>query len=218
MSDPNGIDPQIPKSILQRIREEQPNSETWSEDLRILLDPSVQCKSLVLPMTDIVKTRNHDYRYHWTYLKRGSYPDTRRYMELKAKGFTNATAYNPEQNPTGDVEVLVADIGSNFTEIFDGDRILMKAPRHIYNAYIKQHQMDSIRQTTRARTGQYEAGMRGNPFGDMTMKTADFGGVPTSYTDFAGNRAGAVDVEQVMQHATPANTVVVKQPREQRSK
>lgn len=212
--DSNDIDRSLPARVLQTIREEQPHRETWSDDLKILLDPNVQARSLVLPMVGTFKTRNQDYRYRWVYLKRGSNPDTSRYQQLKAYGFENATAYHETENPSGDVEVLVADVGQSFTEIFSGDRILMKCPRAIYDGLMKQHMLDALRMTQRARAGQYQdvdPGRRMNTMEPSTMRSADFGVAPMSRTDFAGDRQGPVDVEGVIGHASGQNTSVVKQ-------
>lgn len=212
--DSNDIDRSLPPRVLQTIREEQPHRENWSEDLQILLDPNVQARSLVLPMVGTFNTRNHDYRYRWVYLKRGSNPDSSRYQQLKAYGFSNATAYDEKENPSGDVEVLVADIGQHFTEIFSGDRILMKCPRAIYDGLMKQHMLDALRMTQRARIGQYQEvdpGRRMNTMEPSTMRSTDFGVAPMSRTDFAGDRQGPVDVEGVIGHASGQNTSVVKQ-------
>lgn len=209
------IDPQIPKKVVQRVREEQPVSENWSEDLKILLDPNVRARSLTLPMIGTFVTKNHDYRYRWVHIRRGSNPDSTRYMQLKAYGFSNATAWDAEKNPTGDVEVVVADMGNNFTEIFSGDRILMKCPRDVYDGLMKQHMLDAIRQTNRARVGQYQdldPGRRMNSLDDSTMKSANFGPSPVSRTDFAGADSGEIDLQQVLQRSSPANTSVVRQP------
>ena len=209
------IDHSLPERILKTVREEQPYKQNWSEDLKILLDPNVKVRSMVLPMVGTFRTRNHDYRYRWVYIKRGSNPDSSRYQQVKAYGFENATAYDEKENPSGDVEVLVADIGQHFTEIFSGDRILMKCPRAIYDGLIKQHMLDSIRMTTQARNGRYQdvdPGRRVNTLEPSTMRSADFGVAPMSRTDFACDRSGAVDVEEVMQRATGQNTVVVHQP------
>lgn len=212
--DNNDIDRSLPARVLQTIREEQPHRENWSDDLKILLDPNVQARSLTLPMVGTFKTRNQDYRYRWVYLKRGSNPDTSRYQQLKAYGFENATAYDETANPSGDVEVLVADINPSFTEIYSGDRILMKCPRPIYDGLMKQHMLDALRMTQRARVGQYQEvdpGRRMNTMEPSTMRSADFGVAPMSRTDFAGERQGPVDVEGVIGHASGQNTSVVKQ-------
>ena len=211
----NEIDGRLPARVLKTLREEQPYRENWSEDLKILLDPNVQAKSLILPMVGTFKTRNQDYRYRWVYLKRGSFPDSSRYQQLKAYGFSNATAYHEIENPSGDVEVLVADVGQHFTEIFSGDRILMKCPRPIYDGLMKQHMLDALNMSSRARIGQYQEvdpARRVNTMEPSTMRSADFGLGPMSRTDFYGDRQGPVDVEQVMQHANARNTSVVREP------
>lgn len=208
------IDSSLPTRVLKTIREEQPYQQTWSDDLKILLDPNVQARSLLLPMVGTFKTRNQDYRYRWVYLKRGSFPDSSRYQQLKSYGFENATAYDPEKNPSGDVEVLVADIGQNFTEIFSGDRILMKCPRPIYDGLMKQHMLDALYMTNQARAGRYQEvdpTRRVNTLEPSTMRSTDFGAAPMSRTDFSGERQGPVDIEGVMRHASPQNTSVVKQ-------
>lgn len=213
--DPADIDRSLPARVLQTIREEQPHRETWSEDLKILLDPNVQARSLILPMVGTVKTRNPDYRYRWVRLKRGSNPDSSRYQQLKAYGFENATAYDEKENPSGDVEVLVADVGQHFTEIFSGDRILMKCPRAIYDGLMKQHMLDALRMTAGARAGRYQEvdpARRMNSLDPSTMRSTDFGVAPMSRTDFAGDRQGPVDVEGVIGHASAQNTSVITQP------
>jgi hypothetical protein len=210
----NEIDPAVPRKVLERIKEEQPRQETWSDDLKILLDPNIRARSLNLPMVGAIRILNQDYRYRWVHIRRGSNPDTTRYMQLKAYGFENATAWDFEKNPSGDVEVKVADIGTNFTEIFSGDRILMKCPRAVYDGLMKQHMLDAIAQTTRARSGMYQdldPARRMNAMDDGTMKSANFGpGAPTSRTDFSGNQSGDIDLNQVLQRSNPGNTSVVK--------
>ena len=213
----NGFDPLIPDRVMQQIREEQPRPEAWSDDLKILLDPNVQAKSQVLPMVGTVEYLNHDYRYFWARLKRGNNPDSSRIQQLRALGFDNATAYDAEKNPAGDVKVVVADVGVNFTEIISGDRLLMKAPRHVYDSFRKQYMMDSLNMTTNARRGKFQdvdPSRRMNTLDSFTMKSSNFGpgAAPMSSTDFSGNREGTVDVEQILQRGNAGNTSVVKHP------
>ena len=202
------IDRSLPARILQIVREEQPYREKWSEDLKILLDPNIKARSVELPMVGTFKVRNPDYRYYWVRLKRGANPDSSRYQQVKAWGFENASAWDEKENPTGDVQIVVADLGNSWTEIFSGDRILMKAPREVYDAFIRQHMLDSVRMTVGAAQGQLadvDPYRRMNTVNTRPMRTIDFGAGASSSADFQGQREGNIDVEQVMSRTVPYN-------------
>jgi hypothetical protein len=136
-----GIDPQVPKRIIKELAESSPHESKWSDDLKILLNPSVESKPLHLPMSGQIKLRkNKDFEYFWALDKGGDKPYHERVDQLRAVGFQYAT--------TDDVEMMIQDTVKEKNEIRNGDRRLMKVAKQRWAEIRKSQMMDAIRLTS----------------------------------------------------------------------
>jgi hypothetical protein len=116
------IDPQIPSSVIKQIREDQPRPELWNEELKDLLNPSIQARPLHIPLSGQIKKRlNGEYEYFWAFDRVGQNPYHERVEQLRAVGFEYAT--------TKDVQMFSEENIKGENEIRSGDRRLMRCPK-----------------------------------------------------------------------------------------
>jgi hypothetical protein len=136
-----GIDPNVPKRIVREIAENSPHESKWSEDLKILLNPSIEAKPLHLPQSGQIRLRkNKDFEYFWALDRGGDKPFHERVDQLRAVGFQFATVE--------DVEMMIEDTVKEKNEIRNGDRRLMKVAKQRWAEIRKSQMMDAIRLTS----------------------------------------------------------------------
>lgn len=115
----------IPKGLLDQLREANPNVQSWSEEARALLNPSISARPMHLPQAGAIKRIiNKDYKYKMVRDKLGQNPNHERVEQLKAEGWEFAT--------TKDVEMASQATVKSENEIRNGDLILMKVPMKRY--------------------------------------------------------------------------------------
>jgi hypothetical protein len=157
----------LPESWERNLRETQPSRATWSEELKVLLDSSIEARPLQLPGVGQVNIKNTEYAYYWARLKRGNTPDTTRYMQLKAAGYTNAT--------TDDVDPMVNSVNASADgqEITCGiDLILMKALKKVHYGALKFHHERALQMTNPRSDVAKDRIMRSGNFGDDAVLAA----------------------------------------------
>lgn len=156
--------PVLPKSMLNNLRESQPDRRTWTRQLEVLLNPQFEARPLNLPGDGAFESKHGSlkdgcdgtYVYYWARRGRGDRADTTRYMQLKAAGFTNATLE--------DITPLTATVNADGTEVTCGiDAVLMKVKPEIFYGARKFHEQRAINMTS-PRT------LEGR---DMMMKSSD---------------------------------------------
>src|SRR5580698_7587878 len=81
----------LPKSWRDKVATEQPNRSAWSEEMAALLDPKIEARPLQMPGIMQIRPKDSTVAFHWVRLKRGNSPDSTRYLEMKAAGYTDAT-------------------------------------------------------------------------------------------------------------------------------
>jgi hypothetical protein len=115
----------IPKSLLDQLRESNPNVQSWSEEARALLNPSIAARPMHLPQAGAIKRiLNKEYKYKMARDLNGQNPNHDRVEQLKAEGWEMAT--------TKDVEMASQATVKSENEIRNGDTVLMKIPMKRY--------------------------------------------------------------------------------------
>jgi hypothetical protein len=146
------LDPQVPESVVRRVREEQPRSEQWSDDLKALLTPSIEARSLSLEGTlNISKRLNTEVEYFWARDRNGMNPNHQRVGQLREAGFDFATSDSEckhEKDCKCDVIMRNSSVVMGKSEIRCGDLVLMKVDKRIWMGIRKQQQLDSLNQTS----------------------------------------------------------------------
>jgi hypothetical protein len=118
------IDPAVPPNVVKQLLATDgsgiPPSQ-WNDELRDLLNPSIQARPLHLPESGRIKTvKNKEYVYFLAFDRNGSDPRHERVEQLRAAGWDYAT--------TDDVEMFSSENVKQKNEIRSGDRRLMKIP------------------------------------------------------------------------------------------
>jgi hypothetical protein len=184
-----GVDPNVPKRILKDIAENAPHESKWSDDLQILLNPSIEAKPAHMPLSGQIKLRkNKDFEYFWAFDRNGNNPSHERVDGLRHIGFQYAT--------TDDVEMMMPSTVLDKNEIRNGDRRLMKVNRQRWAEIRKSQMMDAIRLTSPREHGFVDPNR-------AVMRTESLTpGIKTMLTDDAV-------VSDLKNRATPENTSTV---------
>jgi hypothetical protein len=97
-----------------------------SDEARIMLDKSIVARRLRAPSAEEIRIKNTGMYYRWVAWK---VLGGRRYGQMKAMGFQNAT--------NADAEAMCPGITVTLDEITIGDLILMKLPYELWAAHFK---------------------------------------------------------------------------------
>ena len=131
------IDAQLPKNIVRQVFEEQPRPEMWNDELKDLMNPSIQAKPLHIPISGQIKKRlNYEYEYYWAHDRNGQNPYHDRVETLRSIGFDYATSK--------DVEMYSSDTVKSENEIRSGDRRLMKCPKMRWREIRKDQNLRAV--------------------------------------------------------------------------
>jgi hypothetical protein len=151
----------LPNTLKRKLLEEQPHPEKWSRELEVLLDPKIEARPLSLPGIGQIKPKTSEYVFYWVRRKRGNSPDTTRYMQMRAAGYTNATLDDV------DPQVSAVTTSEDGTEITCGvDLVLMKAKPEIHYGAMKLHWQKAIDMTNPRGRSQEDALMRSQALND----------------------------------------------------
>ncbi|MFZ0660156.1 MAG: hypothetical protein WAM05_15635 [Candidatus Binataceae bacterium] len=153
----------LPKSMRENLRDTQPNTASWTPELKALLDPNIEVRRLATPLANSLKIINNEYVYYYARRLRGSNPDANNYLRLKLSGYQNATCDPKCTDETGDcqcdVHPLVSEINSDGTEITLGpDLVLVKARPEVHYGRMKAYAQRAINMTNPNR-GEYQEQM-----------------------------------------------------------
>jgi hypothetical protein len=190
----------LPSHITQKLREDQPNRATWSDDLVALTDPKIEARPLQLPQVGQICPKNREYDYYWVRLKRGSNPDHTRFNQLRAAGYTKATI--------DDVDPLVNSVtaSADGQEITCGiDLILMKAHPQVHRGALKYHFQRAIGMTN----------PRGKEANDAIMKSGAYSSQDDAALRASNTSAITTDAELDARRADPGaeNALQVGSPK-----
>ena len=195
------IDPQVPESVIRRIREEQPRSENWSSDLQALLTPSIEARSLSLEGTlNIAKKLNTEMEYFWARDYNGPNANHQRVGQLRQEGFDFALSDNDCKHDTKeckcDVVMRNSSVVLGKSEIRCGDLVLMKVDKRIWMGIRKGHQLQALTQTN-PREGRGERSIMSTLNSLPGVKTEALGDVDVkAMKDRAVYDDGATTVEE----------------------
>lgn len=126
----------IPEPLFRQLVEEHgKNTALWPEELRDLINPSIQARTMQTPQNGrIIERLNREYEYFWAKDVEGQNPDHSRVMALKFDGWEFATTDDVKMANDFVVKgrnknVKSKDGGDGFSnEIRNGDLRLMKIP------------------------------------------------------------------------------------------
>lgn len=186
----------LPKSFADKLREEQPHRQSWTPELKALLDPNIEARILALPMKGTFEFKNNEFAYYLCRLKRGNNPDYTRYMALRQAGYQNATLE--------DVTPIADHVEAGDNEIRVGvDLILLKVKPEIHYGLMKGHLARAINMTSPR-----------NPEGLRAIMTSpQFN--QNDATALAGSRSyvpSVPEMDQIEGKATPDNSVKAGTP------
>lgn len=172
------VDPALPSTFVKQIigQDGIPQSQ-WNDELRDLMNPSIEARPLHIPESGRIKTvKNKEYHYFLAFDRCGSDPRHERVESLRGAGWEYAT--------TDDVEMHSAENVKQKNEIRSGDRRLMKIPLLRWREIRKAQNMAAIEMINpRGRSGR-------NPMGLHNMTP----GIPSTVVeDFADLRSKAVE-------------------------
>ena len=141
------FDSSLPKSVVQKIREDFPIPSTWNEELAALVNPSIRAEPLHAPLTGMIKKRlNNEFEYYWAYDKCGQNPNHERVEQLRAAGFDFASTSDVQMYSEDNIRG--ADKNGFSSEIRSGDRRLMKIRKERWHQIRKAQLMQAINMTT----------------------------------------------------------------------
>jgi hypothetical protein len=176
---PQGIDPQVPDSLLDQILGRKGHDPipraAWNEELQDLLNPSISARPLHVPESGRIKTiKNNEYHYFLAFDRCGSDPRHERVEALRGAGWEYAT--------TDDVEMYSKDNVKQSNEIRSGDRRLMKIPKQRWREIRKDQNLKAL--------AYINPRSPASPMGVASMAAT---GISSSIMeDFASERARAV--------------------------
>jgi hypothetical protein len=155
--------------------------------MAVLMDPKIEARPLQMPGIMQIRPKDSTVAFHWVRRKGGNSPDSTRYLEMKAAGYTDATLDDC------DPMVNAVNVTDKGTQITCGiDLILMKAPKRVHYAALKEHSLRAIKMTD----------FRSQEFKNATMKSEDYSGIGEARTRFSS--------EQEQESAIGSETAVVQ--------
>jgi hypothetical protein len=131
----------ISRELMKHLIEENgPDQSKWTQELRDLVDPSIEAVSISPPISGKVdKFLNTDYHYHWAYDLCGQTPNHDRVESMRWAGWEFATTDDvrmcSESSVVGRKKERKSKDGLGWSdEIRSGDRRLMKLPMHLWRS------------------------------------------------------------------------------------
>jgi hypothetical protein len=118
-----------------------PSGQVLSPEAQIMFSKSIVAKPLGAPASEEIRIKNLSYHYYWG---NRSGVNGRRYAQLKAMGYENATL--------DDVQPMAVEIKKEQAEICLGDLILMKIPIGRWMAHEKAKMERALMLQRRTRT------------------------------------------------------------------
>lgn len=131
------------------------NARHLSDEARILLDKSVVARRLAAPSAEEIRIKNTGQYYRWVAWK---VLGGRRYGQMKAMGFQNATS--------GDAEAMCPGISVTDDAITIGDLILMKLPYELWASHAKANMQRAIQLGNAKNRGMYVENASPDVFSD----------------------------------------------------
>ena len=121
-----------------------PKGRRLSPEMQILLNKSIVSRRLRAPSAEEIRIKNTGMYYRWVAWK---VLGGRRYGQMKAMGFENATS--------GDAEAMCPGVSVAEDAITCGDLILMKLPYELWAGHVKANMQKAIQLQSRNNRGMY---------------------------------------------------------------
>jgi hypothetical protein len=192
------------------------NTNAWPEELRDLINPSVEARSIAPPESGKVeKFLNTDYHYHWAKDICGQNPWHERVEGLRWAGWSYATTDDVQMCSEDAVQGRSKDRkskdGKGFSdEIRSGDRRLMKCPMSIWRASRKAQNIAAFQLAYPQPFAEVAYDREG--VGDRSVAPS-FTGKPMSSNLIPGVNTEMMNEEQISDarsKAKPGNSVTVQ--------
>jgi hypothetical protein len=194
----------LSKQLMKHLYEEHGKDiSRWPEDLRDLVNPKIEARSVSPPISGkVAEFINTDYHYHWAFDRDGQTPDHERVESMIYAGWEFANTDDVKMasedavkgrkerpgKPSKDGRMGFSD------EIRSGDRRLMKLPMRLWRENKKA-------QTIAAYQMAYP-----QPFGNDGQPMSAQGLIPGLKSEMMDES----DITEARRTATPANSVTIQ--------